>query len=166
MSNFPYMMGTQSRERQPALFAYHIDLERRVGADHLLRQVSAILDLSFVLPAVRHLYGRSGHVSLDPRVVMKLMLLLFLYDIPSERELMEQLRVRLDWLWFLGFDLESPIPDHSVLSKARARWGEKVFEKLFVRIVEQCVGAGLVNGRLLHVDSTIVKAQASKNSVV
>jgi transposase len=160
------MMGTQSSRRQPALFSYHIDLEPRLGADHLLRQVSATLDLSFVIPTVRYCYGRSGNVSLDPRVIVKLLLLLFLYDVPSERELMEQVRARLDFLWFLGFDLETEIPDHSVLSKARARWGTHVFEQLFVQTVSQCVQAGLVNGRLLHVDSTMVKAHAHKDTIV
>ena len=160
------MMGTQPSTLQSALFSYHINLEHRVPAEHLLRRISANLDLSFVIPSVRHLYGRSGNVSLDPRVILKMLLLLFLYDIPSERELAEQIRVRLDFLWFLGFDLDAPVPDHSVLSKARARWGEKVFEKFFLRMVEQCVQAGLVNGSLLHIDSTIVKAQASKDSVV
>jgi transposase len=160
------MMGTQASSRQPALFSYHIDLEQRVPTDHLLRRVAAVLDLVFVLPTVRHLYGRSGNVSLDPRVILKMMLLLFLYDVSSERELIEQIGVRLDFLWFLGFDLETEIPDHSVLSKARARWGEEVFQKLFIRMVQQCVEAGLVQGSLLHVDSTIVKASASKDSVV
>jgi transposase len=160
------MMGTQPRIFQPALFSYHIDLEQRVPTDHLLRRLTVVLDLSFVVPAVRHLYGRSGNVSLDPRVILKMMLLLFLYNVASERELLEQIRVRLDFLWFLGFDLETEIPDHSVLSKARARWGEEVFKQLFIRMVQQCVEAGLVNGSLLHADSTIVKASASKDSVV
>lgn len=160
------MMGTQPSDRQPALFSYHVDLEPRVGPDHLLRKVAAVLDLAFVLPTVRHCYGRSGNVSVDPRVIMKMLLLLFLYEVPSERELMEQIRLRLDFLWFLGFDLDSEIPDHSVLSKARARWGAEVFEKLFLQTVRQCVEAGLVNGRLLHVDSTMVKANAHRDSVV
>jgi transposase len=160
------MMGTQPSHRQPTLFSYHLDLESRVSPDHLLRRIAAALDLSFVLPAVRHCYGRSGHVSLDPRVIVKMLLLLFLYDVPSERELLEQIGVRLDFLWFLGFDLETEIPDHSVLSKARARWGQEVFEQLFTQTVQQCVQAGLVEGRLLHIDSTMVKAQAHKDSVV
>jgi transposase len=160
------MMGTQPSQRQPALFSYATDLERRVSPDHLLRRVAAALDLSFVVPAVSQCYGRCGNVSLDPRTVMKILLLLFLYDIPSERELMEQIGVRLDFLWFLGFDLDTDIPDHSVLSKARARWGGAVFEQLFIKVVGQCVAAGLVGGRLLHVDSTIVKANAHKDSVV
>lgn len=160
------MMGTQPSQRQPALFSYAIDLEPRVGPDHLLRRIAAVLDLSFVVPAVSQCYGRCGNVSLDPRTVMKMLLLLFLYDIPSERELMEQIGVRLDFLWFLGFDLDTDIPDHSVLSKARARWGAAVFEQLFIKVVNQCVAAGLVGGRLLHADSTIVKANAHKDSVV
>jgi transposase len=160
------MMGTQPSSRQPALFSYHIDLEARLAADHLLRRVAAVLDLSFVAPAVRHLYGRSGNVSLDPQVILKMMLLLFLYNVPSERELMEQIGVRLDFLWFLDFDLDTEIPNHSVLSKARARWGEEVFQKLFIQMLQQCVKAGLVSGWLLHIDSTIVKASASKDSVV
>lgn len=161
------MMGTLPSERQQTLWSYRVlSLDRRVPADHLLRQIDAALDLAFVLPAVQGFYGLSGNRSLDPRMILKLMLLLFLYDLPSERELMRQLAVRLDLLWFLGLDLDSEIPDHSVLSKARARWGAEVFEKLFVTSVKQCVEAGLVSGRLLHVDSTMVKANAHGDSVV
>lgn len=166
MSKLLPMMGTQPSQRQTDLFSYAIDLERRLAPDHLLRRVAAALDLSFVVPAVSQYYGRCGNVSLDPRTVMKMLLLLFLYDIPSERELMEQIGVRLDFLWFLGFDLETDIPDHSVLSKARARWGSAIFEQLFTQVVRQCVAAGLVGGRLLHADSTIVKANAHRDSVV
>jgi transposase len=161
-----HMMGTLPEQRQPEFFAYHIDLERRVRPEHPLRQIKTILDLSFVLPLVKDSYGRCGHTSVDPRVIIKLMILLFYYDVASERELLEQLPERLDWLWFLGLDLESEIPHHSVLSKARARWGTELFEALFIRSVEQCVKAGLVNGRLLHADSTTITANASKDSVV
>ena len=115
------MIGTLDSHQEQPLFSYHVNLERRIRSDHPLRQLRAALDLSFVIPSVKHLYGRSGNVSLDPQVILKLMLLLFYYDIPSERELMEQIGERLDFLWFLGFDLETSIPDHSVLSKARAR---------------------------------------------
>lgn len=160
------MMGISPTAKQEALFSYHVSLDRRVPPDHELRKLAGVLDLDFVSRAVKHTYGRSGHVSLDPRVIVKMMVLLFYYDIPSERELMDQIQVRLDFLWFLGLDLESPIPDHSVLSKARARWGESVFKKLFAQSVVQCVQAGLVDGRLLHTDSTIVEANAGKDSVV
>ena len=160
------MMGMLPEQRQPQFFSYHIHLERRIRPDHPLRQIKDTLDLSFVIPLVKDHYGRCGHTSLDPRVLVKLMFLLFYYDIPSERELMAQLSERLDWLWFLDFELDTEVPHHSVLSKARARWSSQVFERLFVRSVEQCVEAGLINGRLLHVDSTTIKANASKDSVI
>jgi len=160
------MMGTLPEQKQPSLFSYRVDLERRIRLDHPLRKLKATLDLDFVLATVKTTYGLSGHVSLDPRLIVKLMLLLFYFDVSSERELLAQLGERLDWLWFLDLDLDSPIPDHSVLSKARSRWGTEVFETLFIRTVEQCVQAGLVDGRLLHIDSTTVVANVSKDSIV
>ncbi len=97
---------------------------------------------------------------------MKMMFLLFFDDVASERELMKVIAERLDYLWFLGYGLDDEIPDHSVLSKARTRWGEEVFESLFVRTIGQCVKAGLVDGRKLHVDSSLIEADASRKLVV
>jgi IS5 family transposase len=99
-------------------------------------------------------------------VVLKLMFLLFLDNVKSERELMRIVPERLDYLWFLGFGLDDDAPDHSVLSKARARWGREVFEALFVRTVPQCVEAGLVDGTKLHMDGSLIDAHASRDSVV
>jgi hypothetical protein len=79
-------------------------------------------------------------------MILKLMLLLVMYNVRSERELMQTLPMRLDWLWFFGLDLDSDIPDHSVLSNARSRWGVDVFRNFFERIVWQCVEAGIVDG--------------------
>lgn len=158
------MMGIHLPQKE--LFSYEVDLDRRVRADHPLRRLDSILDLSFVRAEVARSYGRKGHVSVDPVVLVKLMILLFLEDIPSERELMSRLAERLDYLWFLGFGLDTPIPNHSVLSKARKRWGAEVFERIFVRSVRQCVEAGLVDGRKLHVDSSLVDANASNDSIV
>lgn len=158
------MMGTH--QPQSDLFNYQVNLEKRVRADHPLRRINAMLDLSFVRPAVEPFYGRNGHVGIDPVVLVKMMLLLFLDDVPSERELMGVIPERLDYLWFLGYGLDDEVPHHSVLSKARARWGREVFEDLFVRTVQQCVAAGLVEGQKLHLDSSLVRADASKDSVV
>jgi IS5 family transposase len=93
------------------------------------------------------------------------MLLLFFYNVRSERELMETLPERLDWLWFLGYGLDAPIPDRSVLSKARKRWGEGAFKGFFERIV-QCVEKGLVDGTKIFMDASLIDADASNNSVV
>jgi hypothetical protein len=97
---------------------------------------------------------------------MKMMFLLFYDNVASERELMNIIPERLDYLWFLGYGLDDEVPNHSVLSKARSRWGNDVFKKLFIRTIEQCVAAGLVCGDKLHVDSSLIAANASKDSVV
>ena len=158
------MMGEQKRERE--LFSYAVNLEKRVRSDHPLRRVAAAIDFSFVRAEVAPCYGSKGNVSVDPEVILKMMFLLFFDDVASERELMKVIAERLDYLWFLGYGLDDEIPDHSVLSKARARWGKAVFESLFVRTVSQCVEAGLVDGGKLHVDSSLIEADAAKGSVI
>ena len=158
------MMG--NHQPQKALFSYQVDLDKRVRSDHPLRQINQVVDWSFVRGEVRDCYGYNGNVSVDPAQVMKLMFLLFYDNVESERELMRIVRERLDYLWFLGWGLDDEIPDHSVLSKARKRWGAEVFERLFVRIVQACVEAGLVDGKKIHVDGSLVDADASKSSVV
>jgi len=157
------MMGRH--EAQKDLFSYHIDLEKRVPEDHPLRQVAAKIDFEFVSAEVEKFYGANGNVSVDPVVILKMMFLLFYDDIASERELMKLLPYRLDYLWFLGYGLDEEIPHHSVLSKARRRWGREIFEGFFVRTVMQCVQARLVDGSKLHVDSSLIDANASRDSV-
>jgi transposase len=98
---------------------------------------------------------------------MKIMLLLFLDNVRSERELMRIIPERLDYMWFLGYGLDDTVPNHTVLSKARKRWGQEVFFALFSRVVAQCVRAGLVEGTKIHADSSrLVDANASLNSFV
>ena len=158
-------MGKQAPQ-EAKLFYYDICLERRIPQNHLLRKIKDILDFDFVYPIVKGCYGKNGNVSVPPPVIMKMMLLLFLYDVRSERELMDTIPFRMDWLWFLGYDLDEEIPNHSVLSKARARWGTEVFGRFFTQTVVQCVKAGLVNGRKIHVDGSLIDANASNNAVI
>ena len=159
------MMGKQPAN-EGKLFYYDISVARRIPAKHLLRQIKETIDFAFAYEDVKACYGVNGNVSVPPPVILKLLLLLFLYDVRSERELMEALPYRLDWLWFCDYDLDSTIPNHSVLSKARKRWGVAIFETLFARVVAQCVAADLVNGRKLHMDGSLIDANASKNSIV
>jgi len=98
-----------------------VNLEKRVRINHPLRRVKAVVDFSFVREEVAHRYGHKGNESVPPEVIMKMMFLLFFDDIKSERELMELIGERLDYLWFLDYGLDEKVPDHSVLSKARAR---------------------------------------------
>ena len=153
-------------QKQTELWVEPINLGRRIAPDHLLRKINKVLDLGFVRREVAGSYGSNGHVSVDPVIIIKLMLLLFLDDVRSERELMRIVPLRLDYLWFLGYGLEDEIPTHSVLSKARKRWGAEVFERLFARSVEQCLEAGLVDGHKLYIDASLVAANASRNSVI
>jgi transposase len=158
------MMGKHIPQQE--LFNYRVNLEQRVHADHPLRRVNAMVDFTFARTAVARCYGENGNVSVDPAVLLKLMFLLFSENVRSERELMRRLPERLDWLWFLGYGLDDDIPNHSVLSKARKRWGGELFEELFVRTVQQCVEAGLVDGTKVHVDGSLIDADASRKSVI
>lgn len=158
------MMGIH--QPQPELFSYQVNLEKRVRLDHPLRRVIQAVDFAFVRAEVANLYGDNGHESVDPVILLKMMFLLFFDDVPSERELMNVIPERLDYLWFLGYGLDDVVPNHSVLSKARRRWGKEVFQRLFVHTIQQCAAAGLVAGDKLHVDGSLIGASASKDSVI
>lgn len=158
------MMGYQ--QPQNPLFYMGVNIDRRVRANHPLRRVRELVDFDFSYEEVKGHYGRNGNVSVAPPVILKLMLLLVFYNVRSERELMDTLPERIDWLWFLDYDLDSKIPDHSILSKARKRWGAEIFQSFFERIVLQCVDAGLVDGSKIFLDSSLVDADASNNSVI
>jgi transposase len=157
-------MMTREKPLQNGLFAPQ-DLGVRVPAEHVLRRITQTLDLSFVNDEVEHTYGASGHEGVPPTRIMKLLLLLVIYNVSSERALFRDLPMRIDWLWFLGFDLSSDLPNHSVLSKARKRWGAAVFQKLFTRTIQLCMSKGLVDGRDLLADSSLVDANASVDSL-
>jgi transposase len=159
------MMGYQP-DLQPKLFYQSVNLDERIPANHILRKMRKLIDFEFIYQEVKYLYGEKGNVSVPPPIILKMLLLLILYNVRSERELMNTLPMRLDWLWFLEYDLDSEIPNHSVLSKARNRWGVEAFQRFFERIVWQCVEAGLVDGSKLFMDSSFVQADASNSSVV
>lgn len=158
------MLG-KSKKLQPKLFYYKVSLEQRVPEDHPLRKIKQVVDFSFVREQVSELYGSSGNVSVDPAVVLKLIFLLFFENISSERQLARQLPLRMDWLWFCGYDLDEQTPNHSVLSKARARWGKDIFVSFFEKILSQCVEAGLVDGEIIHIDSSMIDANAGKKNL-
>lgn len=158
------MMGRQADQKE--LFSYSVDLDKRVRSDNPLRAVASRIDFTFVRGEVEEFYGYNGNESVDPAVIMKMMFLLFFDNVASERELMRIIHERLDYMWFLGYGLDDEIPNHSVLSKARARWGVEVFETLFTRIVVQCQRAGLIEGKKLHIDGSLVDANASNNAVL
>ena len=151
---------------QRKLFYIGVNIDKMIRKNHPLRKIIELIDFDFIYNEVKDKYGYNGNESIPPPVILKLMLLLVLYNVRSERELMDTLGERLDWLWFLGFDLDTEIPNHSVLSKARRRWGEEAFRSFYERVVWQCVESGLVDGKKIFVDSSLIEADASNNSVV
>jgi transposase len=148
----------------PKLY-YELSLDRLVPQDHLLRQISGAIDFAFVYPIARPYYSHTGQPSVDPIVLFKTLLVGFLYGITSERRLMREIQVNMAYRWFLGYDLDETIPDHSVLSKARARFSMEVFEHFFKRSIELCQKAGLLSDGPVYVDTTLVQAAASMDSL-
>ncbi len=155
------MMGRKSV--QPALYV-SFSLDSVVPRNHLLRQIADCVDFDFVRPLTRAHYSHTGQPSVDPVVIFKLHLLGYLYGVRSERQLCEDASLNLAWRWFLGYELGEPVPDHSVLTKARRRFGPRVYSQFFQRVVQLCRHRGLIQGSKLYVDSTLVDADAAADS--
>ena len=137
------MLGHKARE-----FKQHksISLEDLVPDDNFYRRVERSIDLSFVRELAAEYYASIGRPSIDPVVFFKLQLIAFFEGIRSERQLMETVNLNLAHRWFIGYDLDELVPDHSSLSKIRERFGLEVFQHFFEHIVELCIKAGLVWG--------------------
>ncbi len=156
------MMGKKERSFAQLI---QVSLEELVPADHFYRHLERTLDLSFVREFVQETYAGKGRPSIDPVVFFKLQLVMFFEAIRSERLLMRHAADRLSVRWYVGYDLDEPLPDHSSLTRIRERYGVEVFRRFFEQIVEQCQEAGLVWGRELYIDATKVEANASIASV-
>ena len=158
----PIMMGLKERTFAPLTV---VSVEELVPQDHFYRHLHKVLDLSFVYDLVREHYSVAGRPSIDPIVFFKLQLVMFFEDIRSERLLMRQVADRLSVRWYVGYDLDELLPDHSTLSKIRTRYGLSVFRDFFEAVVEQCQKAKLIWGKDLYFDATKVEANASMASV-
>jgi transposase len=156
------MMG---RKAPVGKLFYQVSLEELVPDGHLLRRVAAAVDFGVARRLTARFYSHTGQPSVDPVVLFKLALLGYLYGLPSERRLVEEIRLNLAYRWFIGYDLDEAIPDHSVLSKARRRFGPTVYEAFFTDVVRQCERAGLIRGDQLFMDSTLVAAHADLERV-
>lgn len=144
-----------------------VTIEDLVPKGHFLRKLDAVLDLGFVYEETAHLYSRRyGRPPIDPVVLVKYLLVGFLYGIPSERQIEQRIQTDMALRWYLGLDLFDRVPDHSTISQLRRRKPSfrKIFRRLFEQVVEQCVAKGLASGRLVGTDSTHVKANASQAS--
>lgn len=141
-------------------------LESFIPEDHYLRRLDRVLDLSFVHDTVRDHYCQdNGRPSVDPEVIVRLFLIQALDGIRHVRELMRQVQVNLAYRWFIGYGLNETLPDHSTLSRALNRFGDDVFNEVFKRSIHQCQSSGLIEGRILHVDATTIRADLDRNRV-
>jgi transposase len=156
------MMGIKARAFAPI---ERLTLEQLVPQDHFYRHVERVLDLSFVRALVAPFCAAGGRPSIDPVVFFKLELIMFFEDIRSERQLMRLVADRLGARWYVGYDLDEPLPDHSSLTRIRERYGLAVFRRFFEAVVERCSAAGLVWGKELYLDATKMVADAAVESV-
>ena len=157
------MMGHHTRSE--ALF-YYFRLEDQIPETHLLRLIDKHISFEFVRQQLKDSYSDTGRPSIDPELLLRMLLIGYLYGISSERKLVEELRMHLAWRWFTGLGFDHEIPHHSTFSKNRhGRFQQsKLFEQLFEQIVQQCVEVGLVQGTHLSVDGSFVEANAAKQS--
>jgi transposase len=154
------MMGQQPRTEP--LF-YYFRLEDQIPDDHLLKRLDRCVDFRFMRERLRGAYSSMGRPSIDPEILLRLLLVGYLYGITSERRLVEEVRMHLAYRWFTRLGFEQEIPDHSTFSKNRhGRFRNSgIFLEVFEEIVRRCLEAGLVEGKRLTVDGTVVTANAS-----
>jgi transposase len=140
------MIGTKARIFTPITA---VSLEELVPANHFYRRLDRVVDLTFVRALVKETYAERGRPSIDPVVFFKLQLVMFFDGIRSERQLMQLSADRLSVRWYVGYNLDEPLPDHSSLTRIRERYGVELFQRFFEAIVDQCQQAGLVWGKEL-----------------
>ena len=154
------MMGRQD-DRQQTLF-YDFCLEDHVPQDHLLRRIADVLDLSDVRRQLAPYYSAMGRPSLDPELMIRMLLIGYLYGIRSERRLVEEVHLNLAYRWFCGLGLKGEVPERSSFSKTRhGRFRDSdAFRMVFENVVQACLRAGLVGGETFATDASVIEADA------
>src|SRR5471030_2067459 len=156
------MMGERT-VMQEALF-YGFSLERHVPSDHMLRSIDRFVDLSGVRAHLEPYYSAMGRPSIDPELMLRMLLVGYCFGIRSERRLCEEIHLNLAYRWFCRLSLEDKVPNHSTFSKNRhGRFRDSdLFRWLFNEVLCRCMDAGLVKGEGFAVDASIIKADASR----
>jgi transposase len=156
------MMGRLEREQ--GQFFYSFCLDEVVPADHRVREIAGVLDLSWVYADLEPYYSPLGRPSIDPVLMIRMLIVGYVFAIRSERLLCREVQVNLAYRWFCGLSIEDKIPDHSAFSRARnERFRDSdIFRRVFERVVEACIAAGLVGGEGFAVDASLIVADANK----
>lgn len=158
-----FMQG--KKEYTEKLFL-HFQLSDKVPEDNFYRKLKSLLDLNWLYKATSKYYGSEGQDSIDPVVFFKLILIGYLENLCSDRRIINTATMRLDMLFFIGYDIDEELPWHSTLSRTRQLYGDEVFKMLFKQILQQCIEKGMVAGKRQAVDSAPVKANASMDSLI
>src|SRR6476660_2585270 len=156
------MMGRLNRDQEQLFYSFC--LEEAVPDDHLVRAIAAVLDLSWVHGELGPYYSRLGRPSIDPALMIRMLIVGYVFAIRSERALCREVQVNLAYRWFCGLSIEDKLPDHSAFSRARnERFRDSaIFREIFARVVEACIAAGLVGGEGFAVDASLIAADANK----
>jgi transposase len=156
------MMGRLNHDQEQ--FFYSFCLEEAVPDDHPVREIAAVLDLSWVHSELARYYSRLGWPSIDPVLMIRMLIIGYVFAMRSERALCRDVRVNLAYRWFCGLSIEDKVPDHSAFSRARhERFRDSdIFRRVFERVVETRVAAGLVGGEGFAVDASLIVADANK----
>lgn len=160
------MMGR--RKDGQGQFFYAFNLDDVVPADHLARQINGVLDLSWVHKELEPYYSHTGRPSIDPVLMIRMLLVGYVFALRSERRLCSEVQVNLAYRWFCKLSVEDQIPDHSVFSRARhERFHESdALRRVFEGVVAMCIAAGLVGGEAFSVDASLIKADVDKKKRV
>ena len=156
------MLG--KKDYQEKLFL-SFSLSQRIPENNFYRRLKSVLDLQFVRDMSRPYYGKEGQKSIDPTVFFRLMLVGYLENIISDRQLIDHVGMRMDLLYFIDYDIDDPLPWHSTISRTRKLLPNAIFEEAFDRVLKMCVESGLVSGHTQAIDSAYVKANASLDSL-
>src|SRR5580704_3211328 len=156
------MMGRLNHDQ--GQFFYSFRLEEAVPDDHLVRPIAGVLDLSWVYSELAAYYPEIGRPSIDPALMIRMLIVGYAFAIRSERALCREVRVNLAYRWFCGLSIEDKVPDHSAFSRARhERFRDSdMFRRVFERVVDACIAAGLVGGQGFAVDASLIAADANK----
>lgn len=156
------MMGR--REEGQKQFFYSFDLDKVVPPDHLVRQIDGLLDLSWVHNELAPYYSHTGRPSIDPVLMIRMLIVGYVFALRSERRLCAEVQVNLAYRWFCKLGIEDRIPDHSVFCRARReRFRESdALRRVFEGVVAMCIATGLVGGEAFSIDASLIKADVDK----
>jgi transposase len=160
------MMGRRKSEQGQLFYAFNLD--DVVPPDHLVRRIDAVLDLGWVHKELEPYYSHTGRPSIDPELMIRMLIVGYVFAIRSERMICREVQVNLAYRWYCRLGIEDQVPDHSAFSRARRERfrASDALRRVFERVVAICIAAGLVGGEAFSIDASLIKADVDKHKRV